>query len=67
MKLVVYNMERCAKDWVTVFCDLTGYDKGKAGTDPTPFVDESKHTLVVTPPPPRGSCEGSAYWRIVPK
>ncbi len=50
VKLVVYSMERFARDCVTVFCDLTGYDKGKVGTAPTPFVDESKDPLVVTQP-----------------
>ncbi len=43
-------MERFARDCITVFCDLTGYDKGKVGTAPTPFVDESKDPLVVTQP-----------------
>ena len=52
VKLAVYNMEQFAKDCVSVFCDLTGYDRGKVGTAPTPFVDESKDTLVVTQPPP---------------
>ena len=48
IKLVVHNLERVARDCATVFCDLTGYDKGKVGAAPTPFVDESKDTLVVT-------------------
>ena len=43
-------MERFAKDCVTVFCDLAGYDKGKVGTAPAPLVDESKDPLVVTQP-----------------
>ena len=50
VKLAVYSMVRFARDCVTVFCDLTGYDKGKVGTAPTPFVDESKDPLVVTQP-----------------
>ena len=48
VKSAVYNMERFARNYFTVFCDLTGYDKGKVGAAPTPFVDESKDTLVVT-------------------
>ena len=50
VKLAAYNMERFAKECVTVFCDLTGVDKGKVGTAPTPFVDESEDPLVVTQP-----------------
>ncbi len=48
VKLVVYNMERFAKDCVTVFCDLTGYDNGKVGAAPTPSVDEYIDTLVLS-------------------
>ncbi len=32
---------------IIVFADLTGYDKAKGGTDPTPFIDESKDPLIV--------------------
>ena len=55
VKLAVYKMERFARDCVTVFCDLTGYDKGNAGTAPPPFDDESKDPLVVTQPPPEAA------------
>ena len=41
-------MGRFAKECVDVFCELTGYDKGKVGTAPTPFIDESKDPLAVT-------------------
>ena len=41
-------MERFARDCVSVICELTGYDKGKVGTAPTPFIDESKDPLAVT-------------------
>ena len=30
-----------------MFCDLTGYDRNKIGTAPTPFIDESKDPLIV--------------------
>ena len=43
-------MERFARGCVTVFCDLTGYDIKKVGTAPTPFIDESQDTLVITHP-----------------
>ena len=49
-KFFVYNMERFAKECVTVFCDLTDYDIKKVGTAPTPFIDESQDTLVRTQP-----------------
>ena len=31
-----------------MFCELTGYDNKKAGTAPTPFIDESKDPLAAT-------------------
>ena len=40
-------MERFAKECITVLCDLTGYDRNKIGTAPTPFINESKDPLIV--------------------
>ena len=65
VKVFVYNMERSAKDCVTVFCDLTGYDKGKVGAAPTPFVDESNDALVVTQPPPEAVAKAAPTGEIV--
>ncbi len=42
VEVVVYIMDRFATHCITVFCDLTGYDRNKIGTAPTPFIDESK-------------------------
>ena len=41
VEVVVYNMERFAKDCVSVFCQLSGYSIDKVGTAPTPFLDEA--------------------------
>ena len=46
-EVVVYSMERFATKCITVFCGLTGYDRNKIGTAPTPFIDESKDPLIV--------------------
>jgi hypothetical protein len=47
VELVVYNLERFAKDCVNVFWELVGYEEKKAGSAPTPFLDEPKDTLTV--------------------
>ena len=51
VEVVVYNMERFAKDCVTVFCELSGYASAKGGTAPTPFLDESNDPLAVIEEP----------------
>ena len=51
VSVVVYNMERFAQDCVNVFCELSGCDKGKIGTAPTPFMDESNDPLLVIEQP----------------
>ena len=47
VEVVSYNMERFAKDCVTVICELSGYEKAKVGSAPTPFLDESNDPLSV--------------------
>ncbi len=47
-------MERFAKDCVSVFCELSGYDKPKVGAAPNPFLDESKDPLAVIQEPLEG-------------
>ena len=47
VEVVSYNMERFAQDCVTVFCELSGYEKAKVGTAPTPFLDEANDPLSV--------------------
>ena len=54
VELVVYSMERFAKDCVNVFCELAGCDKTNVGAAPTPFLDESKDPLVVIQEPRHG-------------
>ena len=58
VELVIYNMERFAKDCVSVFCELSGYAKTKVGTAPTPFLDESKDPLVVIEEPAKKGTNG---------
>ena len=41
VEVVTYNMERFAKDCVSVFCQLSGYSIDKVGTAPTPFLEEA--------------------------
>jgi hypothetical protein len=61
VEVVSYNMERFATDCVNVFCDLSGFDRSKVGTAPTPFIDEANDPLVAFAdsesviPPPGGS------------
>ncbi len=57
VELVVYNMERLAKDCINAFCELYGYEETNVGAAPTPFLDESKDPLVVSREP-RGSLAG---------
>ena len=57
VELVIYNMERFAKDCVNVFCELSGYAQTKVGTAPTPF-DESKDPLVVIEEPAKSGTNG---------
>ena len=52
-------MGRFAKECVDVFCELTGYDKGKVGTAPTPFIDESKDPLAVTQTAPEAAAKAA--------
>ena len=47
VEVVSYNMERFAKDCVTVFFELSGCEKAKVGSAPTPFLDESNDPLSV--------------------
>ena len=58
VELVVYNMERFAKDCVTAFCELSGYPKAKVGTAPTPSLDESKDLVVKFDDPPATGSKG---------
>ncbi len=51
-------MKRFAKDSISVFCELSGCDKTKVGTAPTPFIDEFKDPLVITQEP-KGSSAGA--------
>ncbi len=51
VSVVVYNMERFAQDCVNVFCELSGCDKSKIGTAPTPFLDEANDPLLVIEQP----------------
>ena len=64
VEVVSYNMERFATDCVNVFCELSGFDKAKVGTAPTPFIDEANDPLVAfrdldaVTPSPGGSGKG---------
>ncbi len=40
-------MEEFANACVRVFCELTGYDRTRVGTAPTPFLYESQDPLAV--------------------
>ncbi len=46
VSVVSYNMELFATDCVNVFCELSGFDKAKVGTAPTPFIDEANDPLL---------------------
>ena len=59
LKLASYNMGRSARDCVGVFCELTGYDKGKVGTAPTPFIDESKDPLAAAQTAPEAAAKAA--------
>jgi hypothetical protein len=43
----VYNMQDFSEECVTVFCNLSGYDKQKLKPALTPFLDESKDPVSV--------------------
>ncbi len=64
-------MERFAKDCINVFCELTGCDKTKIGTAPTPFIDESKDPLIViqeaTGPPAKAGAHNPTVTNQGPK
>ena len=49
--VVSYIMERFARDYVVVFCELSGCSLDKIGTAPTPFLDESNDPLIVIEEP----------------
>ena len=53
VEVVSYNVERLAKDCVSVFCELSGYPKANVGTAPTPFLVVSKDPIVRFEEPPR--------------
>ncbi len=50
-EVVSYNMERFAKDCVSVFCEILRCPKAKFGTAPSPFLDESNDPLSVVEEP----------------
>ncbi len=58
VELVAYNMERFAKDCVSVFYEFSGYAETKVGAAPTPFLDESKDPLVVIEEPAKRGTNG---------
>ncbi len=47
VSVVSYNMERFAVDCVNVFCELSGWDRNKVGTAPTPFLEESNDPVAI--------------------
>ncbi len=47
VSVVSYNMERFAVDCVSVFCELSGWDKNKIGTAPTPFLEEANDPVAI--------------------
>ena len=40
-------MERFAVDCVTVFCELSGWDRNQTGTAPTPFLEEANDSVAI--------------------
>ena len=58
VEVVSYNMERFAKDCVSVFCELSGYPEANVGTAPTPFLDESKDPVVIFEEPATTGAKG---------
>ena len=71
VEVVVYNMERFAKDCVNVFCELSGYSKDKVGTAPTPLLDEANDPLLVleepVSSPPQGGTAGKGKNTLPPQ
>ncbi len=47
VSVVSYNMERFAVDCVNVFCELSGWDRDKIGTAPTPFLEEANDPVAI--------------------
>ncbi len=47
VSVVSYNMERFAVDCVNVFCELSGWDRNKIGTAPTPFLEEANDPVAI--------------------